>query len=550
MIVLLLGCWPGPLPECPACAEHDDGDADGHTPAQGDCDDADPTRHPGAEEVCDGVDQDCDGAVDDGASDATPWYRDDDGDGWGNGESSARCDPGAGWSDSTGDCDDGDAAVNPEAAEVCDNGMDDDCDEDDGGCILTGTHALGEQATLLTGAAMNEGLGWSAVPVPDGGFWAGEPGYGATNAGRLLRLPGGGRPADGDAAALAVASIDAGGILDTLGLPLAATDEHLVARATGFWTDLNAGVVYLFDHDLTGVVDDPDEAAHARIAGADAERLGEALGAAPGGGLLLASRRDGVVAWWLPEPVGGSALVDDVGHALTGAYEAWGFAPFDADGDGSLDLAVGVPEREHGGRSAAGAVLWFAGPVESTFATDDTDALLLGPDAGAEAGGILTVLPDLDGDGRAELFVGAPSGQGDTAWLLDGGWSGEVDLDTQAWLRVVGETSVALGTAVAAPDLDADGAPDLAVSSPVDGRSGVGAGVVSAWYGPFAPGVLEPATAPLQLLGEGANHGAGTSMAATDLDGDGRGDLLVGAPGESSVAENSGGLYAWWGRGL
>ena len=49
-----------------------------------DCDDSDKTINPDADEVCDGVDNDCDGATDENdAVDATVWYLDADGDGYG-----------------------------------------------------------------------------------------------------------------------------------------------------------------------------------------------------------------------------------------------------------------------------------------------------------------------------------------------------------------------------------------------------------------------------------------------------------------------------------
>ena len=54
---------------CMAVAPRIDRDGDGHAPAPcgDDCDDGDPTSFGGALEVCDGRDNDCDGAVDDGA---------------------------------------------------------------------------------------------------------------------------------------------------------------------------------------------------------------------------------------------------------------------------------------------------------------------------------------------------------------------------------------------------------------------------------------------------------------------------------------------------
>ncbi len=97
-----------------------------------DCDDHDPEVHPEAKERCNDIDNDCDGATDDGDDpvDPTTWYDDDDGDGWGDDEDTrVRCDAPPGHRDIGGDCDDRDAAVNPGATEVC-NTLDDDCDGD------------------------------------------------------------------------------------------------------------------------------------------------------------------------------------------------------------------------------------------------------------------------------------------------------------------------------------------------------------------------------------------------------------------------------------
>ncbi len=94
-----------------------------------DCDDADAANFPGNAETCDGADNDCDAEVDESdAVDATTWFPDVDGDGFGDpGATLVSCvSPGAYTTDAT-DCDDGDATRHPGAAEACD-GVDHDCD--------------------------------------------------------------------------------------------------------------------------------------------------------------------------------------------------------------------------------------------------------------------------------------------------------------------------------------------------------------------------------------------------------------------------------------
>ncbi len=122
---MLPGCW-GKL----RAGEEDtatvtDADRDG-SPAGEDCDDADPGVFPGAAETCDGRDEDCDGAVDEGAG--APAWADRDGDGFGDPATETRaCEVPAGLVRQAGDCDDADAGVSPGAAETCDD-RDEDCD--------------------------------------------------------------------------------------------------------------------------------------------------------------------------------------------------------------------------------------------------------------------------------------------------------------------------------------------------------------------------------------------------------------------------------------
>jgi hypothetical protein len=82
-------------------------------------------------ESCNGLDDDCDGDTDEvNATDCAPYFRDDDGDGYGlPGDSLCLCAPEAPYTaDNDADCDDGDITIHPGAGEDCYSPLDDDCD--------------------------------------------------------------------------------------------------------------------------------------------------------------------------------------------------------------------------------------------------------------------------------------------------------------------------------------------------------------------------------------------------------------------------------------
>ncbi|MBM4365878.1 MAG: hypothetical protein FJ102_06650 [Deltaproteobacteria bacterium] len=103
----------------------------GHVADDTDCDDTSADVSPAATELCNGIDDDCDGSTDeDSAADASTWYADGDGDGYGDAaDSSVACDAPAGSVANATDCDDTDEDINPAATEVCDD-LDNDCDGD------------------------------------------------------------------------------------------------------------------------------------------------------------------------------------------------------------------------------------------------------------------------------------------------------------------------------------------------------------------------------------------------------------------------------------
>jgi hypothetical protein len=109
----------------------------GHVSDATDCDDAAASVHPGATEVCNSVDDDCDGLVDDAdsgvdMSTGSTYYADVDVDGFGDpAVSEVACDMPSGHVSDATDCDDGDGAIYPGAADAWYDGTDSDCGGDD-----------------------------------------------------------------------------------------------------------------------------------------------------------------------------------------------------------------------------------------------------------------------------------------------------------------------------------------------------------------------------------------------------------------------------------
>lgn len=258
----------------------------------------------------------------------------------------------------------------------------------------------------------------------------------------------------------------------------------------------------------------------------------------------------------LSEGHGGFAIrgVGGTGTSAGSAVAAAG----DVNGDGRDDLLIGAPLDLAGGSLAGAAYVVFGRAGSASIDLRDVGAgrggfKIVGENGGDFAGNAVASAGDVNGDGRADLLLGAHFNDagGDragAAYVVFGKTSGTaVNLDAVAagrgGFKIVGDQALdyAGASVASAGDLNGDGYDDLIIGAwgnapgkayVVFGKAG-GAAVdlaeVSAGVGGFA------------IIGEQA---AGWSVsAAGDVNGDGRADLLVGDP----AAGGTGGAYVVYG---
>ena len=278
----------------------------------------------------------------------------------------------------------------------------------------------------------------------------------------------------------------------------------------------------------------------------DGDGFGDLVVAAPGadGG----STDEGAVQVWFGGPSGPAGSPDwtwTAGESDAMAGQAVAGAG-DLDGDGFGDLAVGVPLQ---GASDDGSIAIFYGSAAGLASTPDL--AIPGSQASGGWGGTLAAAGDVNADGYGDLLVGAEGWTGSVSdeggiFVFYGGSSGLAS--AAAWGAVGGQTDSSFGSSVAGlGDVDGDGYAALAAGSPGWDGGVAGAGRGRVWYGAAS---LPAADADWTLEGGVAAAALGASVAgAGDVNGDGYADLLAGATGWGG-GEGRASLYVGGSDGL
>ncbi|MEK6744099.1 MAG: FG-GAP-like repeat-containing protein [Nitrospirota bacterium] len=180
--------------------------------------------------------------------------------------------------------------------------------------------------------------------------------------------------------------------------------------------------------------------------------------------------------------------------------------------------------------SSTGAVLVYSG-MTSGYSSSNTDLLKAGND---NFGYSFVNLGDVDGDGKADFAISAIHGSGDDAG--DTSLSGTVTIykgggNGRIIKKIGGDGPMdKFGYALAAGDIDGDGKPDIIVSAPFN-TNDPALYQSGAGYVYFAPDF----TTRVALYASTTNKALGLGVAAGDVNGDGIADLLIAASGKVLV---------------
>ncbi|GMW00562.1 MAG: hypothetical protein AMXMBFR84_16990 [Candidatus Hydrogenedentota bacterium] len=240
----------------------------------------------------------------------------------------------------------------------------------------------------------------------------------------------------------------------------------------------------------------------------------------------------------------------------------------DVNGDGYADVIAGAPLYNNGqnifvnGQNDGGVAFVFHGSASGLVGSDPLSAafVLESTQEGARMGFSVSGAGDVNGDGYADVIVGAPyyfNGRNDEggAFVFHGSASGLVGSDPASAASVLesNQEYARMGYSISgAGDVNGDGYADIIVGAPEYDNGHDNEGAAFLFLG-SASGLVgsDPASAASLLESNQDDAFMGASVTgAGDVNGDGYADVIVGAPSYDNGHTNEGAAFVFHGSAL
>jgi pimeloyl-ACP methyl ester carboxylesterase len=223
----------------------------------------------------------------------------------------------------------------------------------------------------------------------------------------------------------------------------------------------------------------------------------------------------------------------------------------DVNGDSYADVIIGAPLYDSGEPNEGRVYVYYGSPAGLSIATDWTAE---SNQAGAWFGGSVSTAGDVNGDGYADIIVGASSyddGQEDEGAIFvwygsESGLGNNGTPDNADWSAEINQINARLGWSVStAGDVNGDGYDDVIVGAPFYNHGSTEEGLALVYCG-SAMGLSTSFDWWAESNQADAYLGSSVGTAG-DVDGNGYADVIVGAPSYDNNEADEGIALVWLG---